>query len=213
MRTEIKNRLLLMFSILCLIALSGQTILLWQTNNRLAETIGGQDEIPASIEQRLLAELDKKDAANASRTPFSYGTPFGGSSQLQDYVDSIFSNFGMSPFSGSRLFPPNSMSSMTFSAAIPEIALDETGEEYRILIPVQPDQEVELNTNIEDSSISLAGTITEKSQQSRSNFSASSFSQRQFAKTLSLPSPVDEFGMTTTQTEAGIEITLPKKNS
>lgn len=213
MSTEIKNRLLLALSTFCLIGFAAQTYLLWQANDRLAQTFPATDDIPASIEQRLLAELDKQEANRAVRNPFGYSSPLASTMPLQDYFDSFFSGFGMPSLSQSAPLSASSLLSTTFSSAAPEIAVDETEEGYRILIPVSPDQDLELNTDIEDNSVSVSGVITEKSSQSQNNFSTSSFSQRQFARTLDLPTPVDEFGMTTTQTEAGIEITLPKKSS
>lgn len=213
MSTGIKNRLLLALSMFCLIGFAGQTYLLWQANDRLAQAFPAEEGIPASIEQRLLAELDKKEANRAARSPFGYNGPLPSSMPLQDYFDSFFSGFGMPSLSQGSPFSARSILSSTFSSAAPDIALDETEEGYRILIPVNPDQELELNTEVEDNSVSVSGVITEKSSRSQNNFSTSSFSQRQFARTLDLPTPVDEFGMTTTQTEAGIEITLPKKSS
>ncbi len=212
MGAETKNRLILALGMGFLIGFAGQSYLLWQANEKLAQAFPAQDDIPASIEKRLLAELEKKDAARAARAPFGYPTPLANQMPLQDYFDSFFSGFGMPTFSQGSLFPRGSIMGTAFATAVPEIAIDETEEDYRILIPVSADQELELNTNVEENSISVTGVITEKSQQAQNNFSASSFSQRQFAKTQDLPTPVDEFGMTTTQTEAGIEIKLPKKN-
>lgn len=213
MSTKIKNRLLLTLSFFCLIGFAGQTFLLWKANDRLAQVIPKPAEPLTSIEQRILQQLDKKDADRAARMPLAYGTPFANAMPLQDFVDSFFSGFGMSSLPQRSQIPFGTFGSTQFAASVPDIAVDETEQEYRILIPVKPDQELELNTNIEDNSVSVSGVITEKSQQSQNNFSASSFSQRQFAKTVDLPTAVDEFGMTTRQTDAGIEITLPKKHS
>ena len=99
------------------------------------------------------------------------------------------------------------------TTATPEIAVDETDDSFRILIPMNSEQEIDLSTNVEHNSISLSGVIRERTEQSQNNFSTTFLSQRQFAKTLDLPSPIDEFGMTSEQTDAGIEITIPKKAS
>ncbi len=213
MRTETKYRLLVTFSILCLIGLAGQTVQVWRMNDQLARFLPESEELPPSIEQRLLAELDKKDARLAQRTPPLMASAFAGFNQIQDYMDSLFPGFGTTSGLGSTLFPRGSFGSTVFASSVPEIELDETDKDYRILIPVDPEQEIELHTNIEDNSVSVSGVITQKRQQSQNNFATSFHSQSQFAKTVTLPSPVDEFGMTSRQTEAGIEITIPKKTS
>lgn len=208
MRTETKYRLLLTFSFLCLIGFAGQTLQLWKINDQLAQLNPETKEIPESIEQRIVAELDKKATSLARRPGMSAPSPFGNLQQIEDYMDSMFAGFG-SPF-----FPSNSLlsrNSFSFSSAVPEIAVDETEKDYQILVPVKPEQEIELSTNIEDNAVSISGVVTENLQQSQNNFAGSYLSQRQFDKTLKLPTPIDQFGMTTEQTDGGIRITIPKK--
>jgi len=206
MRTAIKYKLILAFSFLCLIGFVGQTIQLWRINDQLAQLTPETKTIPASIEERLLAELDKKNQPGASYP----GTPFASFNQIQDYMDSFFAGFGPSPFAANTPFPRSSINFV--SSALPDIVLDETENDYQIVIPVDPEQEIELSTNIEDNAVSVSGVITENRRQSLNSFASSFLSQRQFAKTVELPTPIDQFGMTTQQTAQGIRITTPKKN-
>jgi HSP20 family molecular chaperone IbpA len=208
MRTEIKYRLILAFSFLCLIGFAGQTLQLWRINDQLAQQNPSKDEIPESIERRLLAELDKKDLRRIDRPPVPLNSPVASFNQIQDYMDSVFAGFGARAFPRSSLMPRNSLS---FTSAVPEIELDETDESYQLLIPLTADQELELNTNIEDNAVSVSGVITQKQQQSQNRFMSSFVSQRQFAKTVELPTPINEFGMITEQIEEGIRIIIPKK--
>ncbi len=206
MQTRIKYRLLLAFSFLCLIGFAVQSVQLWRLSDSLTQLAPDTDALPASIEERLLAQLDKN---SQPRTRFT-GTPFAGFSPLQDYMDSFFTGFAMPPF---PVNTPLSRGGFSFVSAMPQIALDETEEDFHILIPVNPNQEIELSTNIEDNAVSVSGVITEKLQQSQNSFTSAFHSQRQFAKTVELPSPIDQFGMTTEQTNEGIRITIPKKAS
>lgn len=213
MKTKTKFRLLLSFSLVCLIGLVGMTVQLWNMNDRLAQLAPETPELPPSIEQRLLAELDKKDAAFAQRRRSPLMRPFADFDQIQSYIDSLFPSLGSPVFSAGAPFSASSFGSSLVSSAEPDIAVDETDEAFRILIPLNSEQEIELSTNVEHNSVSVSGVITERSQQSQNNISTSFMSQRQFAKTLNLPSPIDEFSMTSEQTDAGIEITIPKKTS
>ncbi|MEX0965503.1 MAG: Hsp20 family protein [Pseudohongiellaceae bacterium] len=206
MSTETKYRLLLTFSILCLIGLVAQTIQVMKVNDRLAQIIPDSKERPSVAEQRLLAELGLKN--RTPHRPSAMPSPFGSFNPIQDYLDSMFPGFQAS---AAPLFPRNFARSLTYAGVTPKIELDETDKEYRIFIPVDPEKEIELNADIEDNSVSVSGVITEKVQQKQDNLATSILSRSQFAKTVKLPQPIDEFGMTTEQTDAGIEITIPKK--
>jgi len=210
MRTETKYRLILTFGFLCLIGFAAQTIQLWRITDQLVQMDSAKDEIPASIEQRLLAQMDKDKATRNSNSGLAMGSPFARLDQIQNYMDSVFAGFGTSPLASNNLF---SQSRMSLSNTLPEIEINETEQHYQIVIPVNREQEIELNTTIEDNAFSLTGVITENVQQSQNAFASSFVSQRQFAKTFELPHPVNEFAMTTEQTNDGIEILLPKKNS
>lgn len=213
MRTEIKYRLVLAFGLICLIGFAGQSILLWKAHDRLAYLEPASQPIPTKIEQQILAELDKKAPPITQQTPFTMPGAFTTVNQIQNAMDSIFSGFGSYPFPNTSLFSNGFGQGIHSISAAPEIALDETDSNYQILIPVDPTQEIEVNTSIENNSVSVSGVIKEQLRQSRNSFASSFLSQRQFAKTVKLPRPVDEFGMTTEQTQEGIKITIPKKAS
>lgn len=205
MHTAIKYKLILTFSFLCLIGFLAQTAQLWRINEQLSQLTPENEPVTGSIEDRLLAELDKKDPVNG-RYP---STPFARLNQIQDYMDSVFAGLGSSGFSANVPFPGSTLS---FSASAgPDILLDETENDYSIVIAVSPEQEIELSTDIEDNAVSVSGVITENRRQSLHGFEGSFLSQRQFAKTVELPTPIDQFGLTTQQTDEGIRITIPKK--
>ncbi|GJM12601.1 MAG: hypothetical protein DHS20C12_10040 [Pseudohongiella sp.] len=210
MKSNTKIRLMSAFSFLCLIGFAAQSVQLWRTNDRLTELTPAGREIPESIEQKILAEMDKKDLPTRISPGLPMGSPFGSLSQVQQYMDSVFGRFNRPAMPSSNFFGSTGMS---FTKALPEIALDETEKEYSILIPVDSGQEIELSTSIENNSVSVSGLIKENLQQSQNGFSSSFHSQRQFAKTIDLPVPIDEFGLLTQQTEDGIRISIPKKSS
>jgi len=220
MNTQIKYRLLLVFSMLCLIGLAVQGAYLWQLNARLNGTASTSDPRVRAIEEKILAEIDPPGAASGNVNTFNwpqstFADPFSSLQQMQQQMDSLFGSFGFGGFGGfggiGGISRPNSFSSMTFSSATPRIEVSETPTEYRITIPVTPDEEIELNTSVEDNALSVSGTIKNSANNQNQNFAASVFSQSQFSRTINLPEPVDEFGLTTQQTDSEIIISVPKK--
>ena len=104
MKTKTKYRLLLTLSLACLIGLAGQTVQLWKANDRLAQLLPETQNLPPSIEQRLLAELDKKDAARAQWPHSPSANPFASFNQIQSYIDSMFQGFGSPVYPNSAAF-------------------------------------------------------------------------------------------------------------
>lgn len=212
MSTENKHRAILAFAVFCLLGLVAQSLQLQQARQQLAQQTTDEANLPSSIEQRLLNELDKQDESRATAIqPFS-AWPFAGASPFQSTLDSLFMDFPFSGLGGSP-FTSGSSSSVFSNLASPEIEIVESDEEFRVLIPSNEQQEIELNTSVENNSLSVSGVITEREEQVTGTLSSNFVSRRQFARTIDLPAEVDELGVLTRNTDAGIEITLPKKNS
>lgn len=126
-----------------------QSILLWQTRQELADLRGDEAELPSSIEERLLARLDAQQPSrslaigsnNSSGNPAITNSPFGllggfpsdpfaQMEQMRQQMNSVFgSSFGSIGGIGG-------IGSMQFSMQSPEIALEETAEDFRVRIQV-----------------------------------------------------------------------------
>lgn len=214
MSTKIKYRLLLSFSILCLIGLAVQGAYLWQLNEQLAGNTT-QGTLEDKLAEKILANAS--DPASTALDPFNspfpaLPDPFSAMQQMQQQFDSLFGTSGF----GSFFSPPagsaaSGFASSRFTVAVPDIEVAETPTEYRITIPVTPDEDIQLNTSIEDNALSITGTIKSSANTQNSSFATSMLSQSQFSRTIDLPEPVDEFGLSTQQTNDGIIISVPKK--
>jgi len=204
MSTKTKFRLLLTFSLLCLIGLAVQGTYLWHLNAQLA---GGSTN--EKIAEKILANANVPGSRVID--PFSSAMPvlpdpFLRMQQMQQQFDSLFGNFGFGSFS-----TPGGFASSSLSVSVPDIEVAETPTEYRITIPITQDEDIELNTSIEDNALSISGTIKNAQNNHTQNFATSMLSQSQFSRTINLPVPVDEFGLSTQQTGAEIIISVPKK--
>ena len=214
MRTDVKYRLLLAFSIICVIGILAQAVYLWQFSERLARLEPDNADRERTIEERILANLNAAAPAATRQDPFTTWMippldPFASLQQMQQRMDSLFGNFG-------SFGPGLSANSSRFSfgqlpSTAPAIEVHETDTEYEVVIAVAPDEELELNTNLEDKALSVSGRIKREASNQGNSFAATVVSQSAFSRTIDLPHPVDEFGLTTRQTDAGIVITIPKK--
>lgn len=165
---------------------------------------------PALLDK--LEEMAEQQArANASPSLFDPAfDPFGASvfgsdpfarlQQMQSQMDRLFNNMNSSfGFSG-------------FSAAFshPEIAVEESDKEFRVVITLAEGSDVELSTALEDSTLSISAQVRSTQQDSRGGLQTSSTSVSQFSRAIELGEPVDAKGMRTEKSEGEIVITVPK---
>ena len=200
--------------------LVAQGVLLWQTRQQVAAldptSEPQQSEELSDIEQRLLARLDEQDRQRSQRfspDPFfgpAFGDPFAEFDRMRQRMQQTMnafmggSSFGGAPFSGS---------SMTFSAGTPQIELEETDEDFRLLIRVPEEHEIALQTDVEDREVTVSGKISSQAGDSGNGFNRQFVSSSQFTRRFSLPGEVDDLKMHTEQDEDGLVIVLPKKDS
>jgi len=167
-----------------------------------------------SANPALLEELenmaDQQARANAPTSLFDpafdlfgasvFGSdPFARLQQMQSQVDLLFNNMNSSGFGG-------------FSAAFsqPEIAVEESDTEFRVVITLAEGSDVELSTALEDSTLSISAEIRTSLQDNRGGMQTSSTSVSQFSRAIELGEPVDAKGMKTERSEGEIVITVPK---
>lgn len=210
MRTASKYRLMVAFSVVCLLGLTAQSVYVWQLQDRLAEA-GLSDDPVSSIEAKILDNLDPVDPMPGIADPFGWPStlpmdPFTSMQQMQQQLDSFFGSMR----AGSA-FPSAGFGQLRSSLAAPAIEVEETPNEYRVTITVAPETEIELNTSLEGNALTIEGIVKRESADQRSNFRASMISQSQFSRTIELPKAVDPLGMSTGKTDAGIVILIPRK--
>lgn len=164
-----------------------------------------------SANPALLGKLeDLADQQARATAPTSLFDPFGASvfgsdpfarlQQMQSQMDQLFNNMNSSfGFSG-------------FSAAFsqPEIAVEESDKEFRVVITLAEGSDVELSTALEDSTLSISAQVRSTQQDNRGGLQTSSTSVSQFSRAIELGEPVDAKGMRTERSEGEIVITVPK---
>lgn len=185
------------------------------SNARLSAELQALRGDKPSANPALLEELenmaDQQARANAPTSLFDPAfDPFGASvfgsdpfarlQQMQSQMDQLFNNmnsrFGFGGFSAA------------FSQ--PEIAVEESDTEFRVVITLAEGSDVELSTALEDSTLSISAEIRTSLQDNRGGLQTSSTSVSQFSRAIELGEPVDAKGMRTERSEGEIVIIVPK---
>ncbi|MDO9319778.1 MAG: Hsp20/alpha crystallin family protein [Gammaproteobacteria bacterium] len=96
------------------------------------------------------------------------------------------------------------------TATQPEIELQESGDEYRVIISIAKDSQVELVTELEDNTLSISAQVRSEVRNSASGVQSSSTSISQFARSIPLEEPVNATGLQTEKSPEEIVITIPK---
>jgi HSP20 family molecular chaperone IbpA len=217
MRSEAKFRWAIGLSVLLAIALVIQGVLLWQTRQQVAaldpglemrEQASEQELTP--LEEKILARLEAKDP-QPRRSPgqLSPGAnslfggslfssdPFASFEQMRQRMDSLMA--GMGPSSG-----------MSFSLQSPDFQLEETEDDYRLLIKVPEQHEIDLQTEVEDREVIVRGSISSNRSQTGNGLSSQFVSSSQFNRRFDLPGDVNEVGVYTEQSNEGLVLVMPK---
>lgn len=207
MRTETKFKWAVGVAIVMAIGLIVQGVLLWQT--RSEQTVAGLDPDPAvnSIEQKILKQLDDEEPQSQFLDPWG-GSLFGSDpfAQMDKQMQQMRQQMN-SLFSGATL-PGNAV---TFSLQSPDIELEETADDFRVVINVPENSEIELNTDVEDQEVTVSGKVSAQMDRSGNGFNGQFISSSQFSRRFDLPGEVDELGVRTENSDNGLVVVIPKK--
>jgi len=172
---------------------------------------GDEPSANSALLDKLEGMAEQQATANAPTSLFDPAfDPFGASlfgsdpfahlqqmrSQMDQLFNSMNSNFGFGGFSAA------------FSQ--PEIAVEESDKEFRVVITLAEGSDMELSTALEDSTLSISAEIRTSMQDTRGGLQTSSTSVSQFSRAIELGEPVDAKGMKTERSEGEIVITVPK---
>lgn len=209
MRSENKFRWAIALSVLLAIALVVQGVLLWQTRQQVAalDPAWSQREIAQELtplEEKILARLEAKDPQpTVTRRPLTgnsslFGTdPFASFDAMRQRMDNLMAGLG----SGNR---------MSFTMQSPDFQLQETEDDYRLLIKVPEQHEIDLQTEVEDREVIVRGSISSNRSQTGNGLSSQFVSSSQFNRRFDLPGDVNEVGVYTEQSNKGLVLVMPK---
>ena len=134
--------------------------------------------------------------------------PFQQIRQMQSQMDQLFGgistdpslfNFGGAGFGGGFA-----------NVTQPQIKVEETKQEYRVVISIAKDSDMELSTDLEDNTLSISAQVRTEVHDNSSGRQMSSTSMSQFSRAIPLRSPVDATGMKTEKSDSSVVIRIPK---
>ena len=182
----------------------------WTLSREVDELRGGS----AGTERELLQKLEQTAEQQAQADQQALfdpwtglgigGDPFQRLQQMQDEIDKLFGGFA----GGGTGFGFGGGLSAFGTATQPEIELQESDDEYRVIISIAKDSEVELATELEDNTLSISAQVRSESGSPRGGLQSTSISQ--FSRSIPLDAPVDATGLHTEKSPEEIVITIPK---
>ena len=91
-----------------------------------------------------------------------------------------------------------------------QIAVEESMDEYRVVISLAKDSELELSTDLADNTLSISAQLRRELRDNSSGRQISGSSLSQLSRTIPFASPVDATGMKTEKSDASVVIRIPK---
>ncbi|MDO8273024.1 MAG: hypothetical protein Q7U82_14105 [Gammaproteobacteria bacterium] len=214
MRKETRKIVVSSAAAMLLLTIGSLAAYSWTLGKEVAELRGGS----AGAEREVLQKLEQsaEQQAQADRQalfdPWTGlvigGDPFQRLQQMQQEMDRLFSGVAGN---GTSLGFGGGLGG--FGAATqPEIELQESDDEYRVIISIAKDSEVELVTELEDNTLSISAQVRSEVRHQSGNFGGGlqSTSISQFSRSIPLEEPVDATGLQTEKSPEEIVITIPK---
>ena len=174
-----------------------------------------KQETRAAILDKLEGTAAQQAQAQASLLdPFSVAA-FGGDpfAQMQQRMDQLFGrtgsapslfNFGNSGLGGMGL-------GAGFANASPaQIEVEESTDEYRVVISIAQGSDMELATELDNNTLSISAQVRTELQNNSNGRALSSTSMSQFSRAIPFSSPVDATGMQTEKSDSEVVIRIPK---
>ncbi len=92
----------------------------------------------------------------------------------------------------------------------PAISMTETPEAYEVTIAVPDGQEVELNTELNNNTLVVSGSVKSEREENGNGLSSRSMQESRFSQSIHLAGTIDEAGMRVEQQDEQIVVTVPK---
>lgn len=207
-------------SLLGVVALGMQT---WQLNSELAriksDPLMKSSRLAALAAEESQPSADDLLAQSLLATPFPdpfsadpfFADPFAQMQQIRQQMNSLWGN-SFAGSAGSALRQPGF--GIQFNGgqlwSQPDIALEDKGDRFQIVIPVPENTQFEIKTELDENVLHLAATMRSREEHNQQNLMSNAVSTSQFSRSIRLPSAVDATGMSTEHQAEQIVITIPK---
>ena len=176
-----------------------------------------QDSQPEQIREQVLEKLEntaqqQAQAPTSVFDPFAQSTlgsdPFQALTQMQSQMAQIFGNINTDPSLFN--FGAAGLGAGFANVPQPKIEVEESKEEYRVVISLAKDSDMELSTELDDDTLSISAQVRTEVHDNSSGRQMSSTSMTQFSRAIPFASPVDATGMRTEKSDSSVVIRIPK---
>lgn len=180
-----------------------------------AQQQDSKQETRAAILDKLESTAAQQAQTQASLLdPFSVAA-FGGDpfAQMQQRMDQLFGRAGSDPFLFN--FGNFGLNGMGLGAGLgnappAQIEVEESTDEYRVVISLAEGSDVELATELDNNTLSISAQVRTEVQNSGNGRALSSTSMSHFSRAIPFNSPVDATGMQTEKSDSEVVIRIPK---
>ena len=171
-----------------------------------------KDSLLEKLEQSAAQQAQTQSSQTFLTPPMAgftnsfFTDPFAQMQQMEEEMDRIFSEFASAGF-GSR---PSLFGSGFATIQQPQVDVEETDEEFRVVISVAQGSELELQTDLADNKLSISAQVRNQTQNNTSGRQMSSAFTSQFSREFILDEPVDATGLQTERSDSSVTIRIPK---
>ena len=216
---QLSKRKILTTSLICTAVLSSLAIGIALGRSPHLLNAASQDKKQEQIREQVLEKLENAAQQQAQTQapasmidPFSQSTlggdPFQTLAQMQSQMAQLFGNINTDP----SLF---NFGSTGFGGGFanvtqPKIEVEESKEEYRVVISLATDSDMELSTELDDNTLSISAQVRTEVHDNSSGRQMSSTSMSQFSRAIPFDTPVNATGMKTEKSDSAVVIRIPK---
>lgn len=129
--------------------------------------------------------------------------PSGQIAEMQRRMDELMNSM-------TQGFPFFNQQDFGFINSGPAISMTETPDAYQVTIAVPDGQEVELNTELNNNTLVVSGSVKSEREENGNGLSSRSMQESRFSQSMHLPGELDEAGMRIEQADGQIVVTVPK---
>lgn len=188
----------------CLSVIAGLGYYTWDLHRQVAQLQAGTGtELSASVAQ---AQSRTPQPLPKAQNPFSGNLdPSRQFAEMQKRMDQMMKQIMPDdPLLNQNAFSMSSTDS-------PEVTMDESSDKYTVTVTLPKGENMNLNTELSDNTLTISGQVKTNSKDSSGNFVGQAQSTSEFSQSITLADPVTESGMKVDRKGQDIVITIPKQ--
>jgi len=175
-----------------------------------------QEPPKSSLLEKLEQSAEQQAQAQSKQTILSspmgtisqsfFTDPIAQMQQMEAEMDRLFSGFSTPGFSSG----PSLFGGGFSTAQQPSADVQETDDEFRVVISIAQGSELDLQTDLADNKLSISAQVRQQSHNNTTGRQMSSSFTSQFSRQFILDAPVDATGMQTEKSDSAVTIRIPK---